>query len=185
MPLRLIAGPANAGKVELLLDRYLAALEPAEPVLVVPNRADVDRVERELLARAGALLGGSIVTFDDLFDRIAAGGVAGGRSGAQSARSSCGACSRGADSDGFSESAARGGFAESLLQAFDELEAGLLEPEEVGGELGSLWAAYRAELRRARPLEPRHAAARAPSSGSAPTSTPGRRSPSSRTASRI
>ena len=27
MPLRLIAGPANAGKVELLLDRYLAALE--------------------------------------------------------------------------------------------------------------------------------------------------------------
>ena len=71
MPLRLIAGPANAGKVELLLDRYLAALDSrngVEPVLIVPNRADVDRVERELLARRPALLGGSIGTFDDLFD---------------------------------------------------------------------------------------------------------------------
>ena len=45
MPLSLIAGPANAGKVELLLDRYLAALE-REPVLIVPNRSDVYRVER-------------------------------------------------------------------------------------------------------------------------------------------
>ena len=75
MPLRLIAGPANAGKVELLLDRYLDALESGnglEPVLIVPNRADVDRVERELLARRPALLGGSIGTFDDLFDRLAA-----------------------------------------------------------------------------------------------------------------
>src|SRR5882762_9991601 len=70
MPLRLIAGPANAGKVELLLDRYLAALE-REPVLIVPNRSDVDRVERELLARRPALLGGTIGTFDDVFERIA------------------------------------------------------------------------------------------------------------------
>ena len=53
MPLRLIAGPANAGKVELLLDRYLDVLDSRnglEPVLIVPNRADVDRVELELLA---------------------------------------------------------------------------------------------------------------------------------------
>ena len=70
MPLRLIAGPANAGKVELLLDRYLAALE-REPVLIVPNRSDVDRVERELVARRPALLGGTIGTFDDVFERIA------------------------------------------------------------------------------------------------------------------
>ena len=70
MPLRLIAGPANAGKVERLLDRYLAALD-REPILIVPNRSDVDRVERELLARRPALLGGTIGTFDDVFDRIA------------------------------------------------------------------------------------------------------------------
>jgi len=76
VPLRLIAGPANAGKVELLLGRYLDALESSdglEPTLIVPNRADVDRVERELLARRPALLGGSIGTFDDLFDRLVRG----------------------------------------------------------------------------------------------------------------
>ena len=89
MALTLLAGPANAGKVALLLERYLAALEGAtapakparplsgtasgalEPFLIVPNRSDVDRVERELLASCGALLGGEIGTFDDLFARVA------------------------------------------------------------------------------------------------------------------
>src|ERR671937_139851 len=69
MALTLLAGPANAGKVALLLERYLAALE-REPVLIVPNRSDVDRVERELLERCGALLSGWIGTFDDLFERL-------------------------------------------------------------------------------------------------------------------
>ena len=72
MPLSLLAGPANAGKVALLLERYLDALD-SDPILIVPNRPDVDRAERELLTRAGALVGGSIGTFDDLFERIAQG----------------------------------------------------------------------------------------------------------------
>src|ERR671922_306790 len=72
MALSLLAGPANAGKVALLLERYLAALE-SDPILIVPNRPDVDRAERELLVRTGALVGGSIGTFDDLFERIARG----------------------------------------------------------------------------------------------------------------
>ncbi|MDX6504004.1 MAG: hypothetical protein QOE29_1129, partial [Gaiellaceae bacterium] len=72
MPLTLLTGPANAGKVELLLERYLAAIQ-REPVLVVPGGADVERVERDLLRRAGALFGGSIGTFDDLFVSIARG----------------------------------------------------------------------------------------------------------------
>src|SRR4249919_4267994 len=75
MPLTLVAGPANAGKVALLLDRYLADIG-REPVLIVPNRADVDRVERELLVSAGALLGGTIGTFDDVFREIARGSEA-------------------------------------------------------------------------------------------------------------
>jgi hypothetical protein len=50
MGLTLLAGPANAGKVSLLLERYLDAL-PRDPVLIVPNRSDVERAERELLAR--------------------------------------------------------------------------------------------------------------------------------------
>ena len=48
MPLSLLAGPANAGKVALLLERYLDALD-SDPILIVPNRPDVDRAERELL----------------------------------------------------------------------------------------------------------------------------------------
>jgi len=72
MALTLLAGPANAGKVALLLDRYLADLA-REPVLIVPTGSDVERVECDLLARAGALLGGSIGTFDDVFERIAGG----------------------------------------------------------------------------------------------------------------
>src|SRR3954452_12903574 len=71
MGLSLVAGPAHAGKVALLLERYLARLDD-EPFLIVPNRADVERAERDLLHRAGCLLGGAIGTFDDLFERIAA-----------------------------------------------------------------------------------------------------------------
>src|SRR5436190_218016 len=73
VPLSLIAGPANAGKVELLLDRYLASLD-REPMLIVPNRSDVERVERDLLRRRPCLLAGSIGTFDDVFERIARAG---------------------------------------------------------------------------------------------------------------
>src|SRR4029079_14568454 len=72
MALTLLAGPANAGKVALLLDRYLADLA-REPLLIVPTGSDVERVEPDLLVPAGALLGGSIGTFDDVFERIAAG----------------------------------------------------------------------------------------------------------------
>src|SRR5436305_922334 len=68
--LKLITGPANAGKVALLLRRYLEALDD-EPYLIVPNRSDVERVERDLLELQPALLAGSIGTFDDLFTRIA------------------------------------------------------------------------------------------------------------------
>src|SRR5918911_2523892 len=71
MALTLLAGPANAGKIALLLERYLDAL-PREPVLIVPNRSDVERAERDLLARAGVLLGGWIGTFDDLVRDLSA-----------------------------------------------------------------------------------------------------------------
>ena len=67
--LSLLAGPANAGKVALLLERYLARLDD-EPILIVPNASDVDRVERDLLARRGCLFSGAIGTFDDLFERL-------------------------------------------------------------------------------------------------------------------
>ena len=73
MGLSLVVGPAHAGKVALLLERYLDALE-RDPWLVVPNRVDVDRVERDLLRRRPALLAGTVGTFDDLFRHLADAG---------------------------------------------------------------------------------------------------------------
>jgi ATP-dependent helicase/DNAse subunit B len=148
VPLSLIAGPANAGKVELLLDRYLESLD-REPVLIVPNRSDVESVSRELLRRRPALLGGSIDTFDDLFERVAYAGADARPllSPAQRAllvRRVLGS----APLDGLAASARFGGFADELLRTLGELESGLLDPNELEGELAGLYAAYRNELDR-------------------------------------
>jgi ATP-dependent helicase/DNAse subunit B len=149
--LSLVVGPANAGKVALLLDRYLAAA-PREPVLIVPNRADVDRVERELLGRSPALLGGWIGTFDDLFERLARGGPNG-----KGARPVLRAAQRrlllaqlvaSSALDGLSASARFAGFVDALGDAIADAESALLEPEDVQGPLGRLYARYRAELDR-------------------------------------
>lgn len=148
MTLSLVAGPANAGKVALLLERYVARLDD-EPVLIVPNRSDVDRVERDLLARSGCLLGGSIGTFDDLFERLAHGDsslrpVATDAQRALVVRRAI----AGVPLNGLSASARTGGFAESLTQVLGELESGLLEPDDLAGDLAELYRAYRAELDR-------------------------------------
>src|SRR6266545_2919095 len=146
--LHLITGPANAGKVALLLRRYLEALAE-EPYLIVPNRSDVERVERDLLELQPALLGGSIGTFDDLFRRIARGGadlrpVATEAQRALLVRRAL----AGQSLNGLGRSARFGGFADSLLSAVAELESGLLDPNDLDGELAALYAAYRAELDR-------------------------------------
>jgi ATP-dependent helicase/DNAse subunit B len=139
--LSLLVGPANAGKVALLLDRYLGALDRS-PVLIVPNRSDVDRVERDLLRRSGALLGGSIVTFERLFEQLAPGTVLSEAERALLVRRVI----RHASLNGLGASARFGGFPDALIAAIAELEAALVEPETVGGDLGRLYAAYREEL---------------------------------------
>jgi ATP-dependent helicase/DNAse subunit B len=148
VPLSLIAGPANAGKVELLLDRYLDSLE-REPLLIVPNRSDVERVERELLAARPALLAGSIGTFDDVFERVAYAGEGARPLVSQAQRALLVRRVLGtAQLDGLAASARFGGFADALLQTLGELESGLLEPGALDGDLATLYAAYRAELDR-------------------------------------
>ncbi|HEY5057471.1 MAG TPA: PD-(D/E)XK nuclease family protein [Gaiellaceae bacterium] len=148
MPLSLIAGPANAGKVELLLGRYVDALA-RDPVLIVPNRSDVDRVERDLLARRPALLAGSIGTFDDLFERVAHAGDGTRPLISQAQRALLvRRVVAGARLEGLAASARFGGFADALLQTLGELESGLLDPEQLDGDLATLHAAYRAELDR-------------------------------------
>jgi ATP-dependent helicase/DNAse subunit B len=146
--LSLVAGPANAGKVALLLERYLARLED-EPVLIVPNRADVDRTERDLLARHGCLLAGSIGTFDGLFERIAGSDgepLAGAAQRALVVRRAIEAATP--RLDGLARSARFRGFADALLATLGELESGLVEPEDLDGGLAELYAAYRRELAR-------------------------------------
>src|SRR5918992_1916796 len=133
MALRLLSGPANAGKVALLLERYLAELD-REPVLIVPNRSDVDRVERELLRACGCLMAGSIGTFDDLFRRVA-------RKGEQW-RPSVSDLQRtllmrrlveGNGNGGGPQGVPAAGLADSLSAAIAELEAGLADPEHAEG----------------------------------------------------
>src|SRR6476619_6954449 len=71
MPLTLLLGPANCGKVAQLLDRFAEQVDAgAAPTLVVPTRPDVELAERDLLARRSAVLGGMIGTFEDLFERV-------------------------------------------------------------------------------------------------------------------
>jgi ATP-dependent helicase/DNAse subunit B len=146
--LNLITGPANAGKVALLLRRYLEVL-PQEPYLIVPNRSDVEGVERQLLEVQPALLGGWLGTFDDLFKLIARGSddsrhVVSPAQRALVVRRALASRSL----NGLGRSARFGGFADSLLATVAELESGLLDPNDLQGELGSLYAAYRAELDR-------------------------------------
>src|SRR5947208_14667707 len=126
--LTLITGPANAGKVALLLRRYLEALDD-EPYLIVPNRSDVERVERDLLELQPALLGGSIGTFDDLFTRIARGG-ADLRSVATEAQRTLivRRALAGRSLNGLGRSARFGGFADALLATVARLEPGLPDP---------------------------------------------------------
>ena len=158
MPLTLVTGPANAGKVALLLERYLAAIE-REPVLIVPNRADVEVVERELLVRSPALLGGTIGTFDDLFERLAAepGPRATEVQAALLLRRAIGRTPL----EGFRSSSRSTGFAETLREAIRELGAGLVDPDDLDGDLARLYAGYRDELAAAGLLDREQVRARA------------------------
>lgn len=112
----------------------------------MPNRSDVDVVERELLRRRPALLGGTRGTFDDLFERVAAGAAPGPVvTDAQQAlllRRSVGRTRL----NGLSPAARSAGFADALREALRELQSGLVPPESVAGDLGALFRAYREEL---------------------------------------
>src|SRR5207245_4623928 len=55
---------------------------------------------------------------------------------------------RQAGMNGLGRSARFGGFADALLQCVGELESGLVDPGDLGGDLAALYGAYRAELDR-------------------------------------
>jgi ATP-dependent helicase/nuclease subunit B len=146
MALTLLVGPANAGKVERLLDRYLAVLD-RDPVLIVPNRPDVDWAERELLKRSGALLSGWIGTFPDLFESVVGGERRPVATDVQQSLVLRAAVAR-TNLNGLGDSARSPGFADALRDAIVEVESGLLSPDDLQGPLARLYATYRNELDR-------------------------------------
>ena len=144
MSLSLVVGPAHAGKVGKLLERFLAALD-RDPWLIVPQRADVEHVERELLEGVGGLLAGTIGTFDTLFDSLARSGGGGKRLLGESERTVLIRRISGAAS---ASGARPAGFADAVGRALAELDSALLEPDDLADPLASLARAYRAELDR-------------------------------------
>ena len=153
MPLQLVLGPANCGKIALLLDRFCTAADAdQDPLLIVPNRPDVEAVERELVARRGVLVGGRIGTFDDLFEDVLAR--------CRELRPLVGDVGRrlilqGVVADtplaALEASARFAGFEEAVGALADELAAAMAEPAAAAGsdrarELEALVAAYRARV---------------------------------------
>ena len=144
MGLSLVVGPAHAGKIERLLDRFVAELD-RDPWLIVPNRADVERVERELVERCGGLLAGTVGTFDTLFESLAHGG--------DSRRRPLGDVERAllvrrlvqAAPD---DDARFAGYADAVGRALAELDGALLEPADLPEPLASFAEEYRTELDR-------------------------------------
>ena len=147
MGLSLVVGPAHAGKVALLLDRFVDVLD-RDPWLIVPTRVDVDRVERELADRCGALLAGTVGTFDTLFAHLAGSGPAPRTIGAAERNVVLRHIVGSAQLDELGPSSRFAGFTDSLAGALTEIEAGLLDPDDLGPDLAGLTRAYRAELER-------------------------------------
>ena len=144
MGLSLVVGPAHAGKVGRLLEGFLASAD-RDPWLIVPNRADVERVERELVARCGGLLSGTIGTFDALFEALAHGDRLGRPSLGDAARAAvvkrvCDA----AEVDG----GRFPGYADAVGRTLAELDGALLAPEDLPPPLAAIASRYRAELDR-------------------------------------
>ncbi|HEX2303243.1 MAG TPA: hypothetical protein VHH57_06435, partial [Gaiella sp.] len=142
MGLSLVVGPAHAGKIELLLDRFVDAIE-LDPWLIVPNRSDVEQAERELVERCGGLLAGVVGTFDTLFEALAHGDGAGKRLLGDAERA---VLLRKLSDSVPVEGARFSGFADAVGRALAELDGALLEPDDLDEPLASLARVYRQEL---------------------------------------
>lgn len=143
MGLSLVVGPTHAGKVALLYERYLARLD-LDPWLIVPNQAEVEVVERALVQRHGALLAGSVGTFDRLFESLAYGDGLGRPLVGEGARR---VLVRRVLGGSQGEAARRfPGYGEALVDVMAELEGSLLEPEALSEPLRSVVAEYRRAL---------------------------------------
>jgi len=154
--LELLVGPANAGKVAELYRHHRASLEAGAPaLLVVPTLPALWRAERELLDR-GALLGGLVVTFDGVFERVVR--LAGADRAAlppARRRLELARLASATELDTIGVSAAGARFPEALGRLFDRLGSALVDPsafaaaaagDAAGTDLGRLYSAWWARL---------------------------------------
>lgn len=144
MGLSLVVGPAHAGKVALLLDRFVEEID-RDPWLVVPNRLEADRAERELVARCNGLLAGTVGTFDSLFESLAFGDGEALRLLGEAERH---VVLRRVVDDTASPAARHPGFADALARTLAEVDGALVEPDDLAEPLAGLVRGYRAELER-------------------------------------
>jgi ATP-dependent helicase/nuclease subunit B len=67
MALKLICGPAGSGKTERAVDLFLATIERGEsPLFIAPSGPDVRHFRREIIRRAGIVVGGEVTTFGNI-----------------------------------------------------------------------------------------------------------------------
>lgn len=141
VPLKLVTGPANAEKAKVVLDGYRAALRRgAEPILVVPRFADVERYRAELAA-SGVVFGANVVRFAWLIEECARRGGVRGRPLSRLARERVAASAvKGAKLESLARSARTRGFVVELLRLVDELEELRVTPQRLTQALRA-WAA--------------------------------------------
>ncbi|MGO9760552.1 MAG: PD-(D/E)XK nuclease family protein [Solirubrobacteraceae bacterium] len=136
MPITLITGPANAGKAQLVLDavrRHVA--HGAEPLLIVPTRADAEHYLREL-AGAQAAMGVRVERF--------AGLIAEAVRRAGTGEAVLGAVARERVLEAIAIDAgvsAAGGFVRALGEVFAELQVRRVTPQRLSQALSSWRAA--------------------------------------------
>ncbi len=174
MPLTLIHGPPNSGRAGRIQALFREALD-RNPILVLPTLDDVFRFERSL-CETGAALGGSVMTFADLFREVArcTGAPLGDElaPAQRQAAISVGIAARHERLGPLRRAAGRSGFALSFERLLDELQSAGLEPDSLGsgaqtlessaylGDLTELFGAY-AEVRDRLGLLDVHGVARA------------------------
>lgn len=135
-------GPAHAGKIEHLLDRFVTALD-YDPWLIVPNRSDVEPLERELVRACGGLLAGTIGTFDSLFEALAFAGGPGRRLIGDAERA---LLLRRVVEAMPSDASRFSGYADAVGRALAELDGALVDLRHLEEPLRSYATAYRAAL---------------------------------------
>ncbi len=165
LPLKLISGPANAGKAQAVMDAVRAELDAgSQPLLVVPTAADVQRYTRELSGE-GALIGARVTRLGGLLGEVVRRAGLHGPVLPERARERLIAvvCRRtGLAADG--EGPLSAGLSRAVRELIDELHVGSVTPArlqaalaKLDGEegevsshrrLGALYSGYEAELAR-------------------------------------